>query len=97
MLAFEDTWAWDQAASAAFNNIVEGPFTEIARTLIGFRRILGETDMLAYLSMMAPQLVKLRRILKPTWNIYLHCDPPREPISVRCWMQFSGRLIFAIE
>ena len=31
--------------------------------------------MLAYLSMMAPRLVELRRVFKPTGSIYLHCDP----------------------
>ena len=31
--------------------------------------------MLAYLSMMAPRLVEIRRIMKPTASIYLHCDP----------------------
>ena len=31
--------------------------------------------MLAYLSMMAPRLVELGRVLKPTGSIYLHCDP----------------------
>ena len=40
-----------------------------------FRTFLGERDMLAYLAMMAPRLVELRRVLKPTGSIYLHCDP----------------------
>jgi site-specific DNA-methyltransferase (adenine-specific) len=31
--------------------------------------------MLAYLAMMAPRLVELRRVLKRTGSIYLHCDP----------------------
>ena len=31
--------------------------------------------MLAYLAMMAPRLVELRRVLKPAGSIYLHCDP----------------------
>ena len=31
--------------------------------------------MLAYLSMMAPRLVELRRVLRPTGSLYLHCDP----------------------
>jgi len=35
---------------------------------------LGDTDMLAYLAMMAPRLVELRRVLKPAGSIYLHCD-----------------------
>ena len=30
---------------------------------------------MAYLAMMAPRLVELRRVLKPTGSIYLHCDP----------------------
>jgi len=31
--------------------------------------------MMAYLAMMASRLVELRRVLKPTGSIYLHCDP----------------------
>ena len=31
--------------------------------------------MLAYLVMMAPRLVEMRRVMKPTASIYLHCDP----------------------
>ena len=40
-----------------------------------FRKLLGTNDMLAYMSMMAPRLVELRRVLKPTGSLYLHCDP----------------------
>jgi site-specific DNA-methyltransferase (adenine-specific) len=40
-----------------------------------FRTLLGENDMLAHLAMMAPRLVELRRVLKTTGSIYLHCDP----------------------
>jgi site-specific DNA-methyltransferase (adenine-specific) len=32
-------------------------------------------DLLAYLAMMAPRLLELRRILKPSGSIYLDCDP----------------------
>jgi site-specific DNA-methyltransferase (adenine-specific) len=35
---------------------------------------LGESDMMAYLVMMAVRLDALRRVLKPTGAIYLHCD-----------------------
>ena len=40
-----------------------------------FRKLLGTNDMLAYMSMMAPRLVELRRGLKPTGSLVLHCDP----------------------
>jgi site-specific DNA-methyltransferase (adenine-specific) len=74
ILAFEDTWRWDQAAAAAYQEGVEmGGAVSLA--LQAFRTFLGDNDVLAYLSMMAPRLVELRRVLKPTGSIYLHCDP----------------------
>ena len=47
----------------------------VSQAMQAFRTFLGESDMLAYLAMMAPRLVELRRVLKPTGSIYLHCDP----------------------
>lgn len=72
--AFEDTWRWDQSAAAAFQEIVESG-GRVALAMMAFRQAIGENDMLAYLAMMAPRLVELRRVLKPTGSIYLHCDP----------------------
>jgi len=72
--AFEDTWHWDQAAVMAFQEIVEAG-GRVSQAMQGFRAFIGDTDMLAYLSMMAPRLVELRRVLKPAGSIYLHCDP----------------------
>jgi DNA modification methylase len=40
-----------------------------------FRETLGETQMTAYLLMMAPRLGELHRVLKPTGSLVLHCDP----------------------
>jgi len=36
---------------------------------------LKHSPMMAYLAMMAPRLVELHRVLKPTGSLYLHCDP----------------------
>jgi DNA modification methylase len=72
---FEDTWRWDQTAARAYQEVVEGGAGAIPRVMQGLRLILGENDMLAYLAMMAPRLIDLRRVLKPTGSIYLHCDP----------------------
>lgn len=72
--AFEDTWRWDEAAALAYQEIVESG-GKVSQAMQAFRAFLGDTDMLAYLSMMAPRLVELRRVLKPTGSIYLHCDP----------------------
>ncbi|MCA1560347.1 MAG: site-specific DNA-methyltransferase [Acidobacteria bacterium] len=58
----------------AYRQVVEAGGT-VSQALQAFRTFLGENDMLAYLAMMAPRLVELRRTLKPTGSMYLHCDP----------------------
>lgn len=73
--AFEDTWHWDQAAWESYQETVRTGPAEVSEALQAFRRLVGQSDMLAYLSMMAPRLVELRRVLKPNGSIYLHCDP----------------------
>jgi DNA modification methylase len=72
--AFADAWRWDSAAEAAYREIVEAGGS-LAQVAIAFRALLGESDTMAYLAMMAPRLVELRRVLTPTGSIYLHCDP----------------------
>ncbi len=63
--AFEDTWPWDESAARAYAEVVESG-GKVSLTMQAFRRFIGESDMLAYLSMMAPRLMELRRVLKPT-------------------------------
>jgi DNA modification methylase len=72
--AFEDTWRWDQGAAAAFEEVVEAG-GQVSLAMQAFRTVLGESDMLAYLAMMAPRLKELHRALKSTGSLYLHCDP----------------------
>ncbi|NLI97322.1 site-specific DNA-methyltransferase [bacterium] len=75
--AFTDFWHWDEVAARTFHELVESGDAPpaLVELLQGFARFLGHNDMLAYLVMMAPRLVELRRVLKPTGSIYLHCDP----------------------
>jgi site-specific DNA-methyltransferase (adenine-specific) len=72
--AFGDTWRWDQGAAMAYEEVVEAG-GEVSQAMRAFQTLLGPSNMLAYLSMMAPRLVELRRAMKPTASIYLHCDP----------------------
>ena len=72
--AFEDTWEWNTVAAAAYQEIVESGHQRVSQAMQAFRTFLGESDMMAYLSMMAPRLVELHRVLKSTGSIYLHCD-----------------------
>jgi len=72
--AFEDTWTWDEEAARTYFETVQAG-GEVANALKAFYTLLGTSNMMAYLAMMAPRLVELRRALKPTGSIYLHCDP----------------------
>lgn len=71
--AFTDTWEWSTESRAAYEEVVEAG-GHVAETMRAFRTMLGASDMLAYLSMMAPRLVELQRVLKPTGSLWLHCD-----------------------
>jgi DNA modification methylase len=72
--AFEDTWTWNQASAQAYEETVEAG-GKVSEVMQAFRGFLGTNDMLAYLTMMAPRLVDLRRVLSGTGSLYLHCDP----------------------
>jgi DNA modification methylase len=73
--AFTDTWHWDMSAATAFADAVQNGGPRVAAAMDAFKKLLDESDTMAYLSMMAPRLVELRRVLKPSGSIYLHCDP----------------------
>ncbi|HZL28726.1 MAG TPA: DNA methyltransferase [Acidobacteriaceae bacterium] len=72
--AFKDTWEWNIEAERAYQEVVEAG-GRVADAMRAFRTLLGGSDMLAYLAMMAPRLIELRRVLKESGSIYLHCDP----------------------
>ena len=71
--AFKDTWTLDDVDLAWHGQIAEehpGLYTII--------NAAGEChgkSMKAYLIMMGVRLLEMKRLLKPTGSIYLHCDP----------------------
>ena len=73
--AFEDTWHWGLEAEQAYREVTEKGPRRLADLIGALRQFLGTNDMMAYLVMMAPRLVEMHRVLKPTGSIYLHCDP----------------------
>lgn len=73
--AFEDTWQWDTTAAMAHQEVVESGHQRVSQAMQAFRTFLGDSDMMAYLAMMALRLIELYRVLKDTGSIFLHCDP----------------------
>jgi site-specific DNA-methyltransferase (adenine-specific) len=72
--AFKDTWSWGPQAEASLAE-VDATDRSVAETLRALRSILGSSALMAYLAMMAPRLLELRRVLKKSASLYLHCDP----------------------
>ena len=70
---FDDTWTWNDNVAEEYEEIKEAG-GKVAETLVGLEMILGFCNMFAYLVMMASRLVEMRRVLKSTGSIYLHCD-----------------------
>lgn len=77
MEAFDDTWTWSQESEATLEEIIDNPAVPnaVKDCMEALRRLLGDNEVLAYLVMMSARLVELRRVLKPTGSLWLHCDP----------------------
>lgn len=73
--AFEDTWTWTHETEGAYAELLAagGPTSDAVEAC--YRLLGGPSEMLAYLVMMAARLEELRRVLRPTGSLYLHCDP----------------------
>jgi adenine specific DNA methylase Mod len=76
--AFEDTWHWGLESEKALQEIFASPIapSAVKDFMSVMPKFLGKkTDMSAYLTMMCVRLLELKRVLKNTGSIYLHCDP----------------------
>lgn len=72
--AFNDTWKWDEQAAERLERIREDQGHPAYGAISGLLHQLGESSMLAYLTYMTERLAEMRRLLKRTGSIYLHCD-----------------------
>ena len=70
---FQDTWSLDDVKKEWVEDI-EADNTATWSAITSAGHIHGESSQ-AYLTYMAVRLLEMRRILKSTGSIYLHCDP----------------------
>ena len=71
--AFKDTWALSDVDEAWHGEIADREPTLYA--IIDAAGLSHGKGMKSYLIMMAVRLLEMRRLLKDTGSIYLHCDP----------------------
>ena len=71
--AFKDTWTLSDVDEAWHGEIADQEPPVYA--IIDAAGLSHGKSMKSYLIMMAVRLLEMRRILKPTGSLYLHCDP----------------------
>lgn len=71
--AFKDTWTWDDV-KAEEHGLLADEYPGLHKVVDAVGHVHGRA-MQAYLIMMSSRVIELKRILKPTGSIYLHCDP----------------------
>ena len=82
--AFKDTWSLSDV-DAEWINLIEAKHPALHRVLLA---ALENSDK-SYLAYMAARLLEMRRILKPTGSIYLHCDD-----SIGHWLRVLMDAVF---
>ena len=79
--AFEDNWRWQPEDDGLLSALEKNPQTRALATVVKFAQQMetpanrGKTSLAAYLLKMSLRLWAMKRVLKETGSIYLHCDP----------------------
>ncbi len=71
---FQDRWSWEKDVHEEWVDQIRDDYPHVINVIQGSRSSYGD-DMGAFLCFMAVRLIAMRRLLKPTGSIYLHCDP----------------------
>lgn len=93
--AFKDTWTLNDCDNAWHGEIAE-KFPAIYRAIDASEFTYGKA-MKSYLIMMAVRLIEMKRILKDTGSIYLHCDPTASHYLKVLMDAVFGRIYFRNE
>ena len=71
---FQDRWTWERDVHEDWVDQIADDFPKIMQ-VIESARLAHSDGMGAFLCFMAVRLLEMRRVLKSTGSIYLHCDP----------------------
>ncbi len=90
--AFEDTWHWGELAEETYRDLITDAPEKVSAAIEALLNLIDRNQMMAYLVMMTARLVELRRVLKPTGSLYLHCDPTASHyLKIMLDMIFGGQ------
>ena len=96
--AFKDAWTLSDLDNAWHGELAE--YEPALYSAISAAEFSHSKGMKAYLIMMGIRMLELRRVLKPTGSIYLHCDPTASHYlkammdSIFGWKNFRAEIIW---
>ncbi len=93
---FQDRWSWERDVHEEWVDQIADDYPHVLNVIQGSRSSYGD-DMGAFLCFMAVRLIAMRRLLKPTGSIYLHCDPTASHYLKELMDAVFGRRMFRNE
>ena len=93
--SFDDTWRWDELDVRWLGEMDRR--NPALASVVETARLTQGDGTAAYLAFMGVRLLEMRRILKPTGSIWLHCDPTANAYLRVCMDAVFGKANFRNE
>ena len=96
---FQDRWSWERDVHQDWVDQITDDYPRLMEA-IESARYAHSDGMGAYMCFMAVRLLAMRRVLKPTGSIYVHCDPTASHYlkavmdAVFGWKQFRNDIVW---
>ena len=96
---FQDRWSWERDVHEEWADQITDDYPRLMEA-IESARYAHSDGMGAFMCFMAVRLLEMRRVLKPTGSIYLHCDPTASHYLKACmdaifgWKNFRNEIVW---
>ena len=96
---FQDRWSWERDVHEEWTDQITDDHPRLMEA-IESARYAHSDGMGAYMCFMAVRLIEMRRVLKLTGSLYLHCDPTASHYlkavmdAIFEWKQFQNEIIW---
>ena len=96
---FQDRWSWERDVHEEWADQITDDFPRLMEA-IESARYAHSDGMGAFMCFMAVRLLEMRRVLKPTGSLYLHCDPTASHYLKACmdaifgWRNFRNEIVW---
>ncbi len=96
---FQDRWSWEKDVHESWVDQVTDDYPNLMKAIENARYMYSDS-MGAFMCFMAVRLLAMRRVLKETGSIYLHCDPTASHYlkavmdAVFGWQNFRNEIIW---